>query len=75
VLRIRDVYPGSRFVVKPFYVDKMKNFKKLKNYFSFKKLKKKSWANFQRIIALFTPKIVRKKPIPDPRSRGQKGTG
>ncbi len=48
------------------------------------------WANFQRIIDLFTPKIVtwllkilvwdprsgiRKKPIPDPGSRGQKGTG
>jgi hypothetical protein len=50
----------------------------------------KMWANFQRIIDLFTPKIVtklskilfwdprsgiRKKPIPDPGSRGQKGTG
>ncbi len=53
-------------------------------------LKKKIWANFQRIIELFTQKIVtkllkvwvwdprsgiRKKPIPDPGSRGQKGTG
>jgi hypothetical protein len=52
-------------------------------------LKKKIWANFQRIIELFTKKIVtklskipmdlgsgiRKKPIPDPGSRGQKGTG
>jgi len=52
-------------------------------------LKKKIWANFQRIIELFTKKIVkkllkiwswdpgsgiRKKPIPDPGSRGQKGT-
>jgi hypothetical protein len=54
-------------------------------------LKKKIWANFQRIIEieLFTQKIVtklskiwvrdprsgiRKKPIPDPGSRGQKGT-
>jgi hypothetical protein len=52
-------------------------------------LKEKIWANFQRIIELFTQKIVtklskiwvwnpgsgiRKKPIPDPRSRGQKGT-
>jgi hypothetical protein len=50
-------------------------------------LKKKIWANFQRIIELFTKKIVkkllkiwswdprsgiRKKPIPDPGSRGQK---
>jgi hypothetical protein len=47
------------------------------------------WANFQRIIELITQNIatklskilvwdpgseIRKKPIPDPRSRGQKGT-
>jgi hypothetical protein len=58
-------------------------------------LKKKIWANFQRIIELFTQKIVNKlskiwildlgsgirdpesgkKPIPDPGSRGKKGTG
>ncbi len=53
-------------------------------------LKKKIWANFQRIIELFTQKIVtklskiwvwdpgseiRKKPISDPGSRGPKGTG
>ncbi len=51
-------------------------------------LKKKIWANFQRIIELFTQNIVtkqskiwvwdpEKKPIPDPGSRvqGQKGTG
>jgi hypothetical protein len=53
-------------------------------------LKKKIWANFQRIIELFTPKIATKlskiwvwdpgseileKPIPDPGSRGQEGTG
>ncbi len=52
--------------------------------------KKKIWANFLRIIELFTQKIVtmlskicvwdprsgiQKKPIPDPGSRGQKGTG
>jgi hypothetical protein len=50
-------------------------------------LKKKIWANFQRIIELFTQNIVtklskiwvwdprsgiRKKPIPNPGSRGQK---
>ncbi len=55
--------------------------------FSFEVLKKKIWASFQRIIELFTKKIVkkllkirswdpgseiRKKPIPDPGSRGQK---
>jgi hypothetical protein len=50
-------------------------------------LKKKIWANFQRIIELFTQKLslssqkygfgIRdtKKTIPDPESRGQKGTG
>jgi hypothetical protein len=53
-------------------------------------LKKKIWAKFQRIIELFAQKIVtklskvwvwdpesgiRKKPIPDPGSRGQKGNG
>jgi hypothetical protein len=53
-------------------------------------LKKKIYANFQRIIEVFTQKIfiklskvwvwdpgseIRKKPIPDPGSRGQKGTG
>jgi hypothetical protein len=52
--------------------------------------KKKIWANFQRITELFIQKIViklskiwvwdprsgiRKKPIPDPGSRGHKGTG
>ncbi len=53
-------------------------------------LQKKIWANFQRIVEVFTQKIfnmlsniwvwdpgseIRKKPIPDPGSRGQKGTG
>jgi hypothetical protein len=53
-------------------------------------LKKKIWADFQRIIELFTQKLIfklskiwvwdpgseiRKNPIPDPGSRGQKGTG
>jgi hypothetical protein len=35
-------------------------FHKIKNYFSFEVLKKKIWANFQRIIELFTQKIVTK---------------
>jgi len=41
-------------------------------------LKKKIWANFQRIIELFTQKIVTKLSkiwLWDPGSRGQKGTG
>ncbi len=65
-------------------------FHKIENYFSFEELKKKIWPNFQRITDLFTQEIVskfskiwawdpgseiRKRPIPDPGSRGQKGTG
>jgi hypothetical protein len=53
-------------------------------------LKKKIWPNFQRIIEVFTQKIVtklsivwvwdprsgiQKKPIPAPGSMGQNGTG
>ncbi len=36
------------------------NFHKIPNYFSFEVQKKKIWANFQRIIELFTQKIVTK---------------
>jgi len=35
-------------------------FHKIENYFSFEVLKKKIWANFQRIIVLFIQKIVTK---------------
>jgi hypothetical protein len=35
-------------------------FHKIVNYFSFEGLKKKIWANFQRIMELFTKKIVKK---------------
>ncbi len=64
-------------------------FHKTQYYFIFDMLKKKIWPNFPRIIEVFTQKIVtkpsiiwvwdpgsgiRKKPIPDPGSRGQKGT-
>jgi hypothetical protein len=46
-------------------------FPKIENYFSFEVQKKKIWANFQRIIELFTQKIVTKLSkiwfgIPDP---------
>jgi hypothetical protein len=41
----------KKFVVKPFFV--VINFTKL-NYFIFEMLKKKIWANFQRIIELFS---------------------
>ncbi len=44
--------------VKPFYVATKIN--KVVHYFSFEVLKKKIWANFQRIIELFTKKIVKK---------------
>ncbi len=65
-------------------------FHKIVHYFSFEVLKKKIWANFQRIIEIFSQKIVTKLSkvwvwdpgsgknlfrIPDPGSRGQKGTG
>ncbi len=65
-------------------------FHKIAYYFSFEVLKKKNWANFQRIIELFTQKIfkklskiwvwdprsgIRKKPTPDPGSRGHPGSG
>jgi hypothetical protein len=35
-------------------------FHKIVNYFSFEVLKKKTWANFKRIIELFPKKIVKK---------------
>ncbi len=82
VLRIRDVYPGSRILIfthpgsripYPKTATKERGekicchtflgshkFHKIVNYFSFEVLKKKNWANFQRIIELFTQKIVTK---------------
>ncbi len=76
----------KKLVVIPFFCSH--KFHKIVNYFSFEVLKKKIWANFQRIIELFTKKNcqkalknkvlgsgIRRKPIPDPGSRGQKGTG
>jgi hypothetical protein len=58
-------------------------FHKIANYFSFEVLRKKIWANFQRIIELFTQKIVTKltkiwiwdpgvKKAPDPGSGSAK---
>ncbi len=85
VLRIRDVYPGSRILIfthpgsrisdPGFRIQKQQQkrgvkkicchtfsyshkFHKIVNYFSFEVLKKKIWPNFQRIIELFTQKIV-----------------
>jgi hypothetical protein len=83
VLRIRDVYPGSRILIfthpgsqipDPKTATKERGekkicchnfscshkFHKIENYFSFEVLKKKIWADFQRIIELFTQKIVNK---------------
>jgi hypothetical protein len=73
VLRIRDVYPGSR-IPDPGSQNSNKRegwkkccchlcshqFHKIENYFSFEMLKKKIWATFQRIIELLTQKIVTK---------------
>jgi hypothetical protein len=78
MLRMRDVYPGSRILIfthpgspdlkipdpktatketgeKKFVVNFLcsHKFHKIGNYFSFEVLKKKIWANFQRIIELF----------------------
>ncbi len=114
VLRIRDVYPGSRilifthpesripdlgsriqkqqqrrgvkkkFVVIPFYV--ATNITKLKIILVLKCWRKTFGAIFKE-LDFFDPlncpernnmvlgSGIRKKPIPDPRSRGQKGTG
>jgi hypothetical protein len=63
VLRIRDVYPGSRIRIfshpgSRIQKQQQKRGVKIENYFSFEVLKKKIWANFQRIIELFTQKIV-----------------
>jgi hypothetical protein len=78
----------KKFDVIPFYLSH--KFHKIVHYFSFEVLKKKIWANFQRIIELFAQKIVTKlskvwvwdpgSGIRDPEktysgSRGQKGTG
>jgi hypothetical protein len=85
VLRIRDVYPGSRILIFTHPGSRISDpgsknsnkrerwkkischtvlcsqkFHKIVNYFSFEVLKKKILANFQRIIELFTKKIVKK---------------
>ena len=85
VLRIRDVYPGSRILIFTHPGSRISDpgsknsnkrerwkkischtffcshkFHKIVDYFSFEVLKKKIWANFQRIIELFTKKIVKK---------------
>jgi hypothetical protein len=76
VLRIRDVYPGSRILILPIpdpgfktatkerdeknllsYFFCNHKFRKIEYYFIFEMLKKKIWANFQRIIEVFTQKI------------------
>jgi hypothetical protein len=63
-------------------------FHKIVHYFSFEMLKKKNLGQFSKNYRTFYPKNchqtlksmylgsgIRKKPIPDPGSRGQKGTG
>jgi hypothetical protein len=72
VLRIRDIFipdpdscpsriqdprtatkeRGEKFVVPPFL------YHKIENYFIFELAKKKIWAVLQRILELFTPKII-----------------
>jgi hypothetical protein len=64
VLRIRDVYPGSRILIFTHPGSRIQKQQQKrgvkKNYFSFEVLKKKIWANFQRIIELFAQKIFTK---------------
>ncbi len=73
MLRIRDVYPESRILIfthpgsqipDPKTATKERSEKRLVsyllNYLSFEVLKRNIWANFQRIIELFTQKIVTK---------------
>ncbi len=110
MLRIRDVYPGSRILIFTHpglgsripkqkqkrgvkknllsYLFCCSKFHIIENYFIFEMRKKKIWANFQRIIELFTQQIVtklskiwvwdprsgiqKKNLIPDPGSRSQK---
>ena len=48
----------KKLVVKPFFCSH--KFHKIENYFIFEMLKKIFWANFQRIMKLFTQKIVNK---------------
>jgi hypothetical protein len=62
VLRIRDVYPGSRrneINLLSYLFCSHKNHK-IENYINFELVKKKIWANLQRIIELYTQKIVNK---------------
>jgi hypothetical protein len=58
ILKQQQKREVKKIDVKPFYV--ATKFNKIVNYFSFEVLKKKIWANFQRIIELFTKKIVKK---------------
>ncbi len=65
----------KKLVVIPFFCSH--KFHKIENYLSFKMLKNKIWANFQRIIELFTQKIVTmllKIWVWDPRSGIRKKT-
>ncbi len=68
LLRIRDLYlypsripdPGSRISdpgSKNSNIFCNQKFHKIVNYFIFEMMKKKIWANFQRIIELFTQKL------------------
>jgi hypothetical protein len=56
-----DFYlPGSRIQKQQQKRRVKKIFHKILNYFIFEMLKKMIWVNFQRIIELFTQKIVNK---------------
>jgi hypothetical protein len=80
VLRIRDIYPGSRILILTHPGSRIQKqqqkrgvkkicyhtffcsckLQKIEYYFIFEMLKKKIWANFQRIIEVFTQKFFTK---------------
>jgi hypothetical protein len=79
VLRIRDVYPGSRILIFTHPGSRIQKqqqigpiFKELENFLP----KKLSLSSQKYGFGIRGPgSEIRKKPIPDPGSRGQKGTG
>ncbi len=64
----------KNFIVLPLF--RSHKYHKIKNYFIVEQVKKKLWANLQRIIDLFTQKIVRsgirKTPFPDQRVKSHR---
>jgi hypothetical protein len=60
VLRIRDVYPGSRILIFTHPGSRIPERGEKNFVIIFEMLKNKIWASFQRIIERFTQKFVTK---------------